>query len=108
MALYGITNANQMIDVAAIKSACDQIDAAVEDFITAANKIEEAKSYAGGDALRVEGQTMEDSYEQIKMSLEDTKQKINDFTISVVNAANSIYYSQSEELAAYNAEQAKN
>lgn len=107
MALYGITNANQIIDVQAIKSACGQIDSAAEDFKLAANKIEDGKGYMGGDAMRVDGKTMEESCELVKGALENIQKNINEYTSSIIETANAIYVAQSQELADYQAKQAE-
>ena len=105
MALYGIKSASEMIDVKTIQSACDAIDKAAEDFTAAAKKIEEAKGYAGGDNLRVDGKTMEESFDIVKGAHDNIKKNILEFTDSIRKTANSIYVAQSQELQEYQAQQ---
>lgn len=105
MALYGIKSSSDIIDVKTIQSACDAIDKAAEDFDAAARKIEDAKEYASGDNLKVDGKTMEESFDIVKGAHENIKKNILEFTNSIRATANSIYVAQSQELAEYQAQQ---
>ncbi|MDO4995622.1 MAG: hypothetical protein Q4E69_00440 [Bacilli bacterium] len=101
MALYGITDRSQILDAQAVKAACNMIDSAAEDFATAAKKLEEAKNEIGGKAMKVDGQTMEDSYKIVKEGLENVKTNINAYTQQVINTANAISTAQQNEYLDY-------
>jgi len=108
MALYNITDASQIIDIQAINAACNQIDEGAEDFKYASNKVNDAKAYMGGDAMRVDGETMEESFETIANGISNVKKNINDYTNSIRESAQAVYDAQQRELAEYKAAQQNN
>ena len=73
MPLYGITNANQLIDTQTIEAACNQMVSAADDFIKAADKVEYAKQDCGKNALSVDGKTMEESFDVLRDGLKNVK-----------------------------------
>ena len=105
---YGITSSSQLIDVQSIQAACEQINTAAADFTTASKKVEAAKSYCGKGALEVEGRTMEESFDQVSGALSNVEQNVKNFTASIVQTAQSIYYAQSQELQEYQQAQQQN
>lgn len=110
MALYGITDSSQILDAQvldakAIQAACDMINTAAEDFATAAKKLEEAKCEMGDKAMRIDGQTMEESYRIVKEGIENVKTNINTYTTQLVNSANAISDAQQKEYLDYIEEQ---
>lgn len=52
-------NAADYIDKSTIMAACDKIDSYAVDYNDMAKKVENAGSYFGGDALAIEGETLE-------------------------------------------------
>lgn len=105
MALYGITDRSQILDAQAIQAACKMIDTAAEDFATAAKKLEEAKGEMGGKAMKIDGQTMEESYRIVKEGVENVKTNINAYTTQLINSANAISTAQQNEYLDYIEEQ---
>lgn len=106
MALYGITNANQLIDTQTIDAACNQMIATAEAFINAADRVDYAKQDCGSNALSVDGKTMEESFDIVREGLKNVKKNIEEYAESLRQTANSILSAQVQELNNYNAQQA--
>lgn len=100
-----ITSESQLIDVTTIDSGCSIIESAAEDYITCAKHIKDAAASCSGEALAVEGKTMQPSLEELALAVETIKTNIYDFTAQIRNVAMQIYSQQSAELQRYREEQ---
>lgn len=98
MALYENDEGIQILDRAAVVSACEMINAAAADFEAAAKKLEEAKWEIDGEALKIEGKTMEGNYDTVRDGLRNVKTNIEEYTAQIVNEANAISAQQLEYL----------
>lgn len=100
-----ITSESQIIDIVAINNGCAIIEGAAEDYVTCAKHIQDAATSCSGEALSVEGKTMQPSLEELAAAVETIKQNILTFTGEIRNVALQIQAQQQQELANYRAEQ---
>lgn len=100
-----ITSESQMIDIVTISNGCSIIEAAAADYSNCAKKVQEAADICSPEALSVEKKSMQPSLEELATSIASIEENVQYFTSQIRNVANQIYAQQSEELAAYRAEQ---
>mgnify|MGYP006392015719 CR=1 FL=1 len=103
-----ITSESQIIDITAINNGCAIIEEAAEDYITCAKHIKDAAGSCSGEALAVEGKTMQPSLEELAVSVEQIQQNIRTFTGEIRSVAMQIQQHQLNELAEYRKQQASN
>lgn len=102
-----ITSESQLIDITAIDNGCNIIESASEDYITCAKHIKNAAGSCSGEALAVEGKTMQPSLEELAAAVETIRDNIYSFTSEIRNVAMQIYTQQQAQLQEYREEQAR-
>lgn len=97
----GITNKNQIIDVAAIENGCKQLVAAASQFTTHAATLKTIASQIGANVLSADNETVDDDIEAIATEIEKFEGIINGIAGAIITEANYIYAQEQRQLEAY-------
>ena len=107
MANYGITNTNQIIDIATIKTGCNTLLEAIEDFKASAKKVLEASELCGKKALEVNDKEYTTSIAEIGNKLNEIANTYTQVVNQIQQDAQRVYNNQVAEYNSYVAEQEK-
>ena len=102
---YGITSLDQIIDKVTLHSKLEQVRDYVEDFGSAANKVEDAGEICTPEAFSVGGNSLQEPLFQLAEEMQQQKQDFINYIDGLEEAANYLYDVQYNEYKEYQREQ---
>lgn len=97
----GITSESQLIDISTIRAECQKIRTTAKDFKTCSDVIKDASGICDENALSVEGQTLQDTIDEVADGVANVQNDLNSFADSIESSANEVYNLQNKQLQEY-------